>query len=303
MANANAKRALTSRLAVVVAGGLLIAGFSWWSNRDVIARQPAGPANTCQAIPEFVKPFDLAQPYFDTSRRDRPGLVLVDAAKPETVIQKPNWRQFGSLGPIATGADGVTYTAGVPVINTLSTNEQHHLAVLKLDPQSGDLSPWARLQGEPLSTKNYYGITALAFDCTNRLLYVAAVAGSSRDEQKGFIAAVDAVTGNELFRYPGLDALGLGIYGGQSGRHLYVGLARSSDIVRIQLTEAGKPFGIPQTVVNFDELNRTRARKLEFSAQRLTVDTTEFYYNLVASTEFEQQRLTYRYLPQQDRFE
>lgn len=290
------------RLAAVAGLGLLLAAVGWVASRDVIATRPTGPANACQAIPAFVKPFELAQPYFDTSRRDRPGLVLADAGKPDTIIQKPNWRQFGSLGPLANGEGGVTYTASVPVINTLSSDEQSHLAVLRLDAATGDLELWTRLEGEPLSGQNYYGITALTYDCTNRLLYAAAVAGSSREAQKGFIAAIDTTTGHERFRYEGIDVLGLGMYGGSSGRYLYAGLARSADIVRIKVNGEGKPFGGVEQVVQFDEFNRTRARKLEFQGQRLTVDTTEFYYNLIASTEFDQKRLVYQYDGRSDSF-
>lgn len=296
------KALVSNRLVILAAVAAVIAAVAWWSSRDIIAKQPLGPANTCQAIPDFVKPFDLSQPYFDTSRRDRPGLVLVDAAKPETVIQKPNWREFGSLGPLANGEGGVTFTANVPVINTLDTNEQNHLTVLRLDPATGDIGSWIKLEGSALSAKNYYGITSMAYDCTTKLLYVAAVSGSTSQEQTGFIAAVDVASGAERFRYDGLDSLGIGIYGGASGRYLYAGLARSSDVVRLKLTEAGKPFGKPEPVLEFDSLNRTRARKLDFQANKLVIDTTEFYYNLVASTEFEQKRLTYEYHQAEDRF-
>ncbi len=299
----NTKAVLTNRFVILALVAAAIGSIGWLANRDVIARQPLGPASTCQAVPAFVKPFNLSQPYFDTSRRDRPGLVLVDAAKPETIIQKPNWRQFGSLGPLANGEGGVTFTANVPVVNTLDTNEQNHLTVLRLDPDSGDISSWLKLEGPPLSSKNYYGITSMAYDCETKMLYVAAVAGSTSSEEDGFISVIDTTSGAERFRYKGLDALGIGIYGGGKGRHLYAGLARSSDVVRLKLTQEGKPFGKAEQVLEFDELNQTRARKLDFQANKLTIDTTEFYYNLVASTEFEQRRLTYEYNQAEDRFE
>ena len=292
-------------LGILIACSITFGGFYWLANLDVIAQQPLGAADACHAAPPFVKAYPaFEQPAFDTSQRHMPGLVLIDTAKPDRPpVQRENWKQFGNLGPLARDESGAVFTASIPLINTLSIPETSHLTILRADPQTGELSAWLKLQGDPASGKNYYGITSLAYDCSTSLLYVAALAGSQEDKESGFIAAIDIKSKTEKFRFSGIDALGMSIFGGASGKHLYVGLARRADVVRLPLTTAGKPFGSPQLVTHFDTFNRTRARKLQFSATGMTVSTTQFYFNLMASTEFDQQHLQYTYDSTKDTFQ
>jgi hypothetical protein len=273
-----------------------IGGLFWLVQRPTIAHTPAGPGDNCKGTPEFIGKYGMRQPEFDTSRRNQPGLVLSDGADPNReVIQLDTWRQFGSLSSISRDEKGAVYTANVPFINTLTSSKEDHLAIFRLDPKTGKLERWLTLAGNAANSQNYYGITALTYDCATHLLYVSSVAGSSKDKEDGFIAVVDPATKTEKFRYYGIDALGLGVFGGTKGRHLYIGSARESTIVRLGLTGKGEPFGKPEQVLNFDSFNRTRARKIVFTSNTMDIFTTEFYFNLVASTEFDQQHLQYQY--------
>lgn len=293
-------------IAIGVAGGLVIAGcLLWLATPDKLAYQPQGAATACAAQPPFIKRVSgFAQPAFDTGRREIPGLTLIDLSNPAAKpLQLPSWQAFGDLGPLARDENGVTYTANVPSINTLHTNAANHLAVLRVDPDSGQLTNWLTLKGPPATPQNYYGILGITYDCTDHLLYVSSVAGSGPQQEKGFIAVIDVQARKEIFRYPNIDAIGLAVFGSQHGRYLYAGLARNSSVIKIGLTAAGKPFGKPQAVLQFDPLNQTRARALSFTNTDLSIKTTEFNFNLLASTELHTQQLQYHYNAQRDSFE
>jgi len=289
---------MVRRLPSILVCLLVVAGAFWFITKDTVATDPTGPADTCGGVPEFVHRYKFTRATFDTSRRDQPGLVLADGADTnKTPVQEDSWKQFGNLGPIARGKDGAVYTVAVPFINTHSVVSEAHLAILRVDPKNGTLEKWVEIQGPKPSPDNYYGLTALTYDCANNLLYVAGIAGSSKNKESGFIAVIDPASRKERFRYGGTDALGLGIFGSGRGRHLYVGLARTSEVVRIKLSDAGKPFGEPEAVVHFDDFNQTRANKIGFTWEKLHIQTTEFYYNLIASTEFNHQTFSYTYDP------
>jgi hypothetical protein len=270
---------------------------------DKLAHEPAGQTDTCKGMPGFVQRYSMKGPQFDTSDRAVTGLKLSDGAAPDKdSIQLPSWKKFGSLGPLTRDDKGTIYTANIPLINTISAPAESHLAVLKLNPDTGVLDKWITLKGPSPTAENYYGITSLAYDCATKLLYAASLAGSTEQKEAGFIAVIDPQSGQEKFRLKDVDALSLVTFGGGKGRHLYVGSARHSTVVRYKLTDSGKPFGEPEELVNFDEFNRTRARELTFAPTGLTIRTTNFYFNLIASTEFDHKELLYTYDPEKDAF-
>jgi len=270
---------------------------------DTLAYQPQGAPNNCPRQPAYVQQAKFSQPAFDTGRRGQPGLTLIDLQNPNaTPYQMPSWKKFGDLGAIARDENAYTYSVNVPSINTLNTNAENHLAILRVDPQTGEMTTWLTLKGAATSKQNYYGIMGLSYDCDNHLLYASSVAGSTPEAEKGFIAVIDVKAGKEIYRYQNIDAIGMAIYGSPHGRYLYAGLARNASVVKIKLTSNGKPFGKPEQVLQFDPLNQTRVRTMTFNSNKLTIKTTEFYYTLLASTELETAQYTYQYNANKDLF-
>ena len=290
-----------ARLGLLLAAGVLAAGVFLFLSRPTVRGGAVGPLSTsCQELPEFVRQKDIKNAAFDTSRRGVDGLVMYDADNPQTYFQLPGWKQFGSLGPIATDEAGNIYTAPVPNINTLNNPPQEQNDIYVVDAASGEMSLYYTLQDVPLpDQKNPYGILSLAYDCETKVLYASTVSGSAEGQPRGSIIAIDTTVKQEIGRLSGVDAISAGLFRDERGAGLYFGMAGRSEVWRVGLAKDGKLVGRPQKAFGYDKFNELKPRKLVFSStpqgQQLQIHTTEFRYNLIASTEFRQEYIDFRY--------
>jgi hypothetical protein len=137
------------------------------------------------------------------------------------------------------------------------------------------------------SQKNPYGLVGIAYDCKRRLLYLTTLSGSSAATERGKIVVVSVDRMQILAQLEGLDAIGVGVFDDGARHFLLAGSARSSQIFKVALDSEGKFVSAPSAALRLDELNILRARKIRFRGEEIVIDATEFYYNLVAQTEFE----------------
>jgi len=285
---------------LVVVGVLALVGYLLFG-RPHIRGGPVGPLSTsCRQTPAFAKANNVPNAVFDTSKRGFPGLVLYDANDPNKAFQMPSWKTAGNLGPLAVGDHGFLFVAPVPNINTLINPPTKQNTIYQVDPQSGDMSEYYSLPHVPLPDQtNPYGILSLAFDCQTNVLYASTISGSRADKPKGAIVAIDTSSRDspkEIARLENVDVLSLGIFRDKGGARLYYGLANRSEVWRIGLSGDGTFAGKAQKVFDYDQFNELKPRKLVFDdAKTLKIHTTEFRYNLIASTEFRQDIITYTY--------
>lgn len=271
--------------------------------RAIMARPTtrSGPvgalSSSCQKLPGFASKAGITNAAFDTSRREIQGLVVYDADKPERFFQHPSWKAAGSLGPLANDEAGDVFVAPVPSINTLNNPPKQQNTIYKVDSQTGVMTNYYELENVPLpDQRNPYGIISLAYDCQTKVLYATSISGSNGQKTSGSITAINTESQQQIARLQGIDALSAGLFRDKDGAHLYYGLAGSSQVWRVGLSDDGRFSGKPRYVLGFDKFNELKPRKLVFrNPGSLQIDTTEFRYNLVASTEYRQEYIDYKY--------
>jgi hypothetical protein len=256
------------------------------------------PIDNCARPPKFAIARGISAPILSTSDRIRSGISLYNA-KPDGSLgepfQFPSWTSAGRLGAFVVNEIGDVFVIPVPNVNTLENPAEQQNWLYRIDSNSAELKVFAKLPvvKQP-NQQNPYGLLGLAYDCERKLLYVSSISGSGPSEELGQIFVVRATDGNIVDTLSGIDVIGLGIASEGSKRWLYLGKARSSEIVRTALSPAGafENKSVEQ-VVRIDLFDKLRARKIRAAEQGLTISTTEFYFNLIAQTEFEQPTLHY----------
>lgn len=281
-------------IAVILAGVGLYVLLAW----PTIRKGTIGPVSgICQKLPAFASSQGIKNAAFDTSRRGQTGLVMYDADNPQKIFQADSWKSAGSLGPIAYDGQGDIYVAPVPNINTLNNPPDQQNTIYKVDAQTADMSPFYVIKDVPTpNQQNPYGILSLVYDCESQVMYASTISGSTEKQSKGAIVALDTKTGKEIARLKGVDALSIAIYRDDRGTELFYGSADKSQVWRVGVSKSGAFVGKPEYVLEYDKFNELKPRKLVFDdASSMQIHTTEFRYNLIASTEFRQQYITYKY--------
>ncbi len=292
---------------------LLIAGVGLWKYRH---RPPngemahPGPLDLCGANPAFALKYGMHPPLLiDTRQNDGPGLRLMEARKGGRVLQLDNWKQFGYLGPYALDKDGVIYTAPIPFVNLGGHEPGYFNRILRLDPASGQLEDWMTLPSPaPATEDNAYGVTGLAYDCTTHTLYVASVAGSDANHERGRIYHIDLKTKRILHRLDHFDALGLGLYRMRAGKRLYLGHARSPEVFSIGLKESGGFRGrkpkFEFSLAAFRDGSYDNAHRIRFTRDgRMIVKGIEFNFSLMAASDPQRNIYLLRYRAEGDKWE
>ena len=178
--------------------------------------------------------------------------------------------------------------------------------VYKVDSASGVMTPLVDLPWAAPQTKtNPYGILGIAFDCDTDNLYVSTVAGSTFQGEVGRIYRLRAADGQILDQIDNVDAMGLAVYNGATGKRLYFGPARLPEVQSLALDDQGS-FGNDRrtdlTLTGAGSQLDLRARRISFPAQstEMVVRGIEFYYNLVAMSEIPQATFHFVYDPVTD---
>lgn len=253
---------------------------------------------SCSRTPEFTRKRGISKPLVSTSNRMRVGLLIYPVGEDGslgTPLQLPSWRSAGQLGAFVADQEGNIFVVPVPNVNTLENPPEKQNWIYKVSSNDGELRLFTKIPVETApSQQNPYGLLGLAYDCSRKLLYATTVSGSSKKLERGKVLVIDAQNGSIVSELKNIDAIGIGL-GAESGvRYAYLGKARSSEIVRIKLNFDGS-FAVDKAefVLRLDPFDVLRARKIRLSSDRMTVSTTEFYFNLVAQTEFEQPTQNY----------
>ena len=211
-------------------------------------------------------------------------------------LQLPSWTRAGRLGAFVVTETGDIFVIPVPSVNTLQNSFPLQNTLYRITNAEGNLEEFLKL---PVSTipsqSNPYGLVGLTYDCDSQILYAASVSGSTRVSEKGSIFALSSRSAQVVARLDDIDILGLVVAKTARGKELLLGSARDARVLRVSLDRAGAFVGRPTLAFTFDEADELRARKLKFQGGELFVFATEFYYNLVALSEFKQPTFRLRY--------
>lgn len=270
----------------------------------------------CQRQPAFIKElgFDPARSAFSTSEKRMQGLVLIQLgpgpgdSTGKKYWQDPSWKQFGHLGPITTDHNGNVYTAPVPVINVLDNLPGKQNIIYRVDGKTGSMKPLTDLPaaGKP-TEENPFGLLGLYFDCHGKKLYASSVAGSTRNQEKGKLFAVDPDNGKVIDELTGRDALGICVGGITGEKRLFFGSSRTSEVYSIELTKEGRFTGSARKELSLDLLGPRgddKARRIRFDKNGdMMIFGVEFNFNLTAPTEKQETIYRFRYDPEEKKWD
>ncbi len=295
---AQKQKSISWRSITLAAGGLLIvAVFIAWMSGLFSAGGgsgatilPVGPTTLCQQLPRFVDKVGLGQRVFiDTTQQEFTGLALQDAETGQ-IYQDSTWDDAGNVGPHVVDSNGNIYVVPVPQVSLFVNPPEKQNKIYQIDTNSGIMAeyidlPWA----QPPSGANPFGAVGLAFDCNTNSIYVATLAGSTPAEELGRIYRIDVNSGEIVDQLDNIDALGLGVFNGASGKRIYYGSARTPEVYSIPLDANGDFSGEPRFEFSLAALeggSYDNAHRLRFTRDnQLEVKGIGFGYRLMAASD------------------
>lgn len=256
-------------------------------------------SNDCKKQPAFIPSvgFNPSRTAYSTSEKKIKGLILMEINAPgdtsqggRKVYQHPSWQMGGWLGPLQVDPDGNAYVASIPVVNVLDNPPHKQNHIYRVDGQTGVMEAFMTLPiPEAIPPENPYGVLGFAYRCEGDILYVSSVMGSTRQQERGCIYAVDTKSKKVIDVLKNIDALGLGISYISGKRVLYFGLARQPEIWQIVLDQSGSFVGKPTMALSLEGLGPRgddKARRIRFDKNNnMIVSAVEFNFNLTAPTE------------------
>jgi hypothetical protein len=279
-------------------------------------RTPLPPAPTinpayagvedCRTLPKFFDDMGLApNPLVGTSFRTYVGFVVYDRNGTKQFIQHPSWKEAGNLGGFINDSQGNFYTIPVPFVSVELNPPEKQTILYRIDAISGEMAPVLTLPAaSPPSATNPFGLMGLGLDCETNSLYVTSVAGSSASQELGRIFRIDLGAMQVVDQYEGVDAIGVGVFKGVSGKRLYYGAARGPLVFSIALDDKGNFVGVPReefSIANIPGVGNQRVRRINFlNPQEMSVRSVEFNFSLRASSEVPSDLITFNYDPSSD---
>ncbi len=273
-------------------------------------RFPQGPVSLCSSLAPFARALGYDETAVLDTQSNRKGLVLysrpaMPEQPPTDVYQHPTWDDAGYLGQTATDKFGNIYAAPAPRISLFDNPPELQNTLYKIDANTGVMTPFLKLPWAAApSPANPFGLLGLAYDCDTHSLYVSSVAGSTRLSEVGRLYQIDLNTGRVASQLDGTDGFGLAVFNGVSGKRLYFGSARVSEIRSVALAEDGRFAGVPRlevSLVGWGAAGDDKARRLDFTVRNtLVVRGIEFNFNLMARSDRPQTTYTLNYDPNTD---
>jgi hypothetical protein len=294
--------------------GLIVAGLTLAAVAILVARaiSPAAPApisaptsapavaapsatDACRALPAFTANPELGLEGGMALATDRSqmGLVLLTTRQPDQPYQHPTWDDAGFLGAIAYDRDGNIYVAPTPRLSLADNPLAGATTLWRVASASGEMAPFATLPGAA-SERNPFGALGLSYVCDLHRLYAGHVIGSTPTSERGGVVAIDLDDGALTPVLEETDVMGLLVVRVGAGYELYVGLARSPEVLALPLDARGAPSGPPRLLLDLTEAGATpseRARKLRLVEGELVADLVPFNYSLQTSAAAEPNRI------------
>lgn len=262
-----------------------------------------GAVDSCRKLPEFRKSvgFDSQTAVLSTSERTIMGLVLYDINNPQLgAYQHPSWKEAGYLGHVILDGKGDVYVYPAPRVSLIDNPPEKQNILYRVDGATGVMAPWLELpSAQPPTNENPFGLMGLAYDCETNTLYAASVAGSTRQQELGRIFRISLAEGKVLSSYDNVDAFGINIYKGSTGKRLYFASARTTDVRSIALDWQGEFAGserLDGSLAGLGPVGDDRGRRIRYDRDgNMTVTGMEFRYNLVAQSETRQTDYLFTY--------
>lgn len=268
-----------------------------------------GQVTSCRAIPSFLGDigFDKSRTYLSTSEKHVIGIQAVLASKPgdETsnildTYQHESWTQAGYLGALATDKHGDIYVIPTPKItNNLNPLDKQNI-IYKIDGVTSVMEPYISLPTKTMDNHNNpYGLLGLTYDCYSEHIIVSSIMGSDEKNEVGQVYKVNLRNNTWTLIVDSIDVFGLSIQYVDDKKYLYLGKARTQDLIMFEIDNMCDIISPPQVVLNIAAIGPRgddKIKKIKFyDSKTMVINITPFYYNLAAPSEDNQTEVRLKY--------
>lgn len=250
----------------------------------------------CRKPASFIKSIgmDPNRSAFSSSDKTHKGIVLVQmpSSSTDTILksyQDPSWKSFGYMGSITTDEEGNVYSAPIPFVNTLDHSLQSIHSIYRIDSKTGKMNLYLELPKiDSIAGVVPFGVLGMYYDCHGKKLYIASVGGSTHEAENGHIYVIDILSKKIIDKIAHIDPMAIFVGGSTGEKKLYIGKARSSEIVSIKLTKSGSFDGEIQPELSLDGLGprgMDKARRIRYDQYgNLVIHGLDFSFNLAAQS-------------------
>lgn len=238
----------------------------------------------CGRPPQFLKRLKIPQPVMiDLSQKRFKGIALLHGKNFSKTLHPKIWEQYEHFSTYSLDEQGNIYLVPTPFISVRPTTFNLQKNIYKLDSKTGKIEIFMNFDDVHPSPYNPYGINAIAYDCDDKTLWVAAIDESDYYTQRGVIYHIDPKTKKIFQKIEGIDVLSMRIVKSKQSKYLLVGSASDNALYAYEFIK-GKLNQKPQKLLELPNPNE-HIRKIKVkSNNHLELQSIPFSYTLIAQT-------------------
>ena len=238
----------------------------------------------CARPPQFLTKMHIPRPVMiDLSQKHFTGIALLYGKTFDKVLHPKQWEQYAHFSTYTLDAQGNIYLIPTPFISIYPTTFNLQKNLYKLDTKTGKLSIFMHFDDVLPTPSNPYGLNAIAYDCDDGTLWVAAIDESDYSSQKGVIYHIDPRTKEILQKVDGVDVLSMAMIKSEKGKFLLVGSARDNALYAYKIQKR-KLAHFSKKLLALPSVNE-HIRKIKIkNKNRLELQSIPFSYTLIAQT-------------------
>jgi hypothetical protein len=243
-----------------------------------------GQQKKCIVLPKFLQKMKIPQPVLiDLTQKRFKGIALQYGKDLKGILHPKQWEQFEHFGTYTLDDEGYIYLIPMPYISILPTTFNLQKNLYRLDTHTGKISIFMHFEDVFPTAQNPYGLQAIAYDCEDKTLWIAAIDESDYQSQKGIIYHVDPKTKSILQTIENFDALSLSVIRTDKSKFLLLGSARDNGLYKYDLMKYDKKQK-PIKIVTLPS-NNEHIRKIKIkNKNQLELQAIPFSYTLIAQT-------------------
>ena len=244
------------------------------------SRQPR-----CGVLPKFLTKLNISNPILiDLSQKQFKGIALRYGGNYAQTLHPKGWQKYDNFSTYVSDEQGNIYLIPTPYISIKPNTFDLQKSIYKLDSITGKLTPFMFLDDVKPSSKNPYGLSAIAYDCEDESLWLAAIDESDYDNEKGVIYHIDLNNKSILQRVKGIDVLSMKIVHGKKTKFLLVGSARYNSLFAYSISN-GNLSTKGKKILELPSANE-HIRKIKIQGRKqLQLQSIPFGYSLIAQTD------------------
>lgn len=246
----------------------------------------------CVVPPAFLKDMHIPQPVMiDLSQERFKGIAFHYGKQFTQTLHLKRWEQYEHFGTYVLDKVGNIFLVPTPFISIHPTTFNLQKNIYKLDTQTGKLSIFMHFDDVHPGANNPYGLNAIAYDCDDGTLWVAAIDESDYQTQKGIIYHINPKTKEILQKLEGIDVLSMALLHSDKEKFLLIGSARDNGLYAYPVVE-NRLKNNPLKLLELPNAN-AHIRKIKVTSKnQIELQSIPFSYTLIAQTA-KQNRLYY----------